>query len=136
MAYIPLHTYHIHWEEGLRNWQCIFVKCVLLNESPCSVCQEDLTIVNILLANVAEMSKKELRENGCLELRIKTKKSTCFYLLCGNAPSLQKVIHKVMTSSSYTMAFTSLTLLIFQDSSSTPPPLFFSLLVRKSASMK
>ena len=46
------------------------VKCVLLNESPCSLCQEDLTIVNILLANVAEMSKKELRQNGCLEFRI------------------------------------------------------------------
>lgn len=78
MAYIPLHTYHIHWEEGLRNWQCIFVKCVLLNESPCSLCQEDLTIVNILLANVAEMSKKELRQNGCLEFRIKKKNPLVF----------------------------------------------------------
>ena len=80
------------------------MKCVLLNESPCSLCQEDLTILNILLANLAEMSKKEPRENGCLELRIKKKKSTCFHLLCGNVPSLQKVIHKVMTLSSCEVA--------------------------------
>lgn len=82
--------------------------------------------------NVKEGTKKE----WMLRTQNKKKKSTCFHLLCGNVPSLQEVIHKVMTSSIYTMAFTLLTLPIFQGSCSTLPPPFSSSLVRKSASME